>query len=242
MTEKNIIWASLIIGISLVICVLTLRGTIAGFSSNNRLTVTGSSERLVSSDTAKWTITVTKKVTKAEDGPLAVEKDTALVNAFLQRNNFAKDQITLGQGQSTQVCVLSPQGYESCSLGVVATNFTQTVIIESADVKKVYDLQNIFSQELSTINTSSSVEYYYNNLKNIRVEMLAEATKNAKERAQSIAQAGGSKVGTIVALSSGVFQVTAKNSVDVDNSGAYDTSTIEKKITATVKADFSLSK
>ena len=72
--------------------------------------------------------------------------------------------------------------------------------------------------------------------------MLAEATKNAKERAQGIAQAGGSKVGTIVALSSGVFQVTAKNSVDVDNAGAYDTTTIDKKITATVKADFSLSK
>jgi hypothetical protein len=240
MTNKNSIWASAIIGVVLLLCVFILKGTIAGFSTNNRLTVTGSSERFVKSDTAKWIITVSKRVNKSEDGPAALEKDLAQVTKILEKNGFTKDQITMGQGGTSQVCALSPQGYESCSVGVVATNFTQSIIVETPDVDKVYAVQNSFSQDLSTLSVSSSVEYYYNNLKNIRVEMLAEATKNAKERAEGIALAGGAKVGTITSLSSGVFQVTSKNSVDVDNAGAYDTSTIDKKITATVKADFSL--
>jgi hypothetical protein len=70
--------------------------------------------------------------------------------------------------------------------------------------------------------------------------MLSEATKNAKERAESVAKAGGANIGNITSLSSGVFQVTSVNSVSFDDYGAYDTSSLEKKITATVKANFSV--
>ena len=85
-----------------------------------------------------------------------------------------------------------------------------------------------------------TAEYLFNGLKDIRVEMLTEATKNAKERAEAVAKAGGASVGSISSLSSGVFQVTAPNSVNVDDYGTYDTSTIDKKVTATVKANFSI--
>jgi hypothetical protein len=138
MTNKNSIWASAIIGVVLLLCVFILKGTIAGFSTNNRLTVTGSSERFVKSDTAKWIITVSKRVNKSEDGPAALEKDLAQVTKILEKNGFTKDQITMGQGGTSQVCALSPQGYESCSVGVVATNFTQSIIVETPDVDKVY--------------------------------------------------------------------------------------------------------
>ena len=70
------------------------------------------------------------------------------------------------------------------------------------------------------------------------MEMLSEATKNARERAEAVANAGGAAVGNIISLSSGVFQVTQKNSVSVDDYGMYDTTSVEKKITATVKVNF----
>jgi hypothetical protein len=50
----------------------------------------------------------------------------------------------------------------------------------------------------------------------------------------------GAKVSKLTSLSSGVFQVTARNSVEVSDYGSYDTSTIAKKVTATVRADFSV--
>jgi uncharacterized protein len=110
--------------------------------------------------------------------------------------------------------------------------------VESSDVDKMSNIQNQIINNVAGVSVSNSIEYYYNNLKNIRAEMLSEATKNAKDRAESVANAGGAEVGKIVSLSSGVFQVTAKNSVSYEGDGAYDTSSIEKKITATVRAEF----
>ena len=62
-------------------------------------------------------------------------------------------------------------------------------------------IQNQTASILPGVNVSNSIEYFYNNLKNIRAEMLSEATRNAKERADSVADAGGANIGKIISLS-----------------------------------------
>jgi hypothetical protein len=91
--------------------------------------------------------------------------------------------------------------------------------------------RKVFAQ----INT---VEYFYTKLSDLRVELLKEATKNAKERASAIAESTGSIIGRVRDASQGVFQVTGKNSIEVSDYGSYDTSAIEKKVTALVRASF----
>jgi hypothetical protein len=68
--------------------------------------------------------------------------------------------------------------------------------------------------------------------------MLNEATKNAFERAEAIAKSTGNHAGAVITASQGVFQITGKDSVDAQDYGIYDTSTIEKKITAVVRVSF----
>jgi hypothetical protein len=46
------------------------------------------------------------------------------------------------------------------------------------------------------------------------------------------------RVGEVRAIRSGPFQVSAPDSVDVSDYGMYDTSTIDKTITATVSVNF----
>jgi hypothetical protein len=84
------------------------------------------------------------------------------------------------------------------------------------------------------------LEYYYNKLADLRLDLLTKATENAKERAQRIAQSTGAQINFLQSAATGVFQVTAKNSVDVSDYGVYDTTSIDKKITAVVKTSFSL--
>jgi len=112
--------------------------------------------------------------------------------------------------------------------------------METPDVYLVNNLSIKVAENFSDIDLSNNTNYYYNNLKNIRADMLSEATRNAKERAEGVASAGGAIIGSITSLSSGVFQVTAVNSVDFSDYGSYNTNAIEKKITATVKANFSV--
>ncbi|WLT37153.1 SIMPL domain-containing protein [Synechocystis sp. B12] len=70
--------------------------------------------------------------------------------------------------------------------------------------------------------------------------MVAEATKDAKARAEAIASSTNSKVGAVRSAQTGVFQITSRNSTDVNDMGIYDTSSIEKDITAVVSITFSM--
>jgi hypothetical protein len=242
--ENNLISPSVILGISTIIFGWFLYAGINNFvNKGETITVTGSAEREVLSDTAKWTITVSNKTygeNAFADANSKVSKQTKIIIDFLRKNGLDEKSFSSGTVSSSQLCALNNNGYESCSLGVVGQEVQQSISVESDDVNKIDEL----SKQLAVLNdlelASNNVEYLYNNLKNIRQEMLAQATRNAKERADAVAEAGGAKVSKLTSLSSGVFQVTARNSVEVSDYGSYDTSTIAKKVTATVRADFSV--
>ena len=70
--------------------------------------------------------------------------------------------------------------------------------------------------------------------------MMGEATKNAMERASRIAESTGRKINQVQSATMGVFQVTSVNSTDISDYGFYDTSAIQKKVTAVVRASFDL--
>lgn len=242
--ENNLISPSIILGIATIIFGWFLYAGINNFvNKGESITVTGSAEKFVVSDTASWNITVSNKAygeAALTEANASVAKQTKIVSDFLKKNGLDEKSFTVGTVSSAQLCVLNNNGYETCSLGVAGQNVQQTISVESTEVSKIDEL----SKQLATLEglelSSNTVQYLYNHLKDIRQEMLAEATKNAKERADAVAEAGGAKVSKLVSLSSGVFQVTSKNSIDVSDYGTYDTSTIEKKITATVRADFSV--
>ena len=81
-------------------------------------------------------------------------------------------------------------------------------------------------------------QFYLSNQADLRPKLLAEATRDAKKRGQSITDAVGSKLGAVLAVSSGPVQVTAPDSVDISAGGMYDTSSIEKRVSVTVSVRF----
>lgn len=70
--------------------------------------------------------------------------------------------------------------------------------------------------------------------------MIAEATEDAKDRAEAIAKTTGNRIGTVRSAKTGVFQITSRHSTAVSDYGIYDTSSLEKDITAVVSVQFSL--
>ncbi len=239
--NNNLTAPSLIIGFAIIFTGLVFGNSANIFANKtDSITVTGSTERIVLSDTAKWQITVNVRSKDIKSGNEAILLQINTLKSYLRKNSVDLETVGSNSVSNYPICQLSSQGYENCSLGIVGYNFSQSLLVQGSDVDLLTKLSENVSVELSNINLSQSIEYYYNNLKNIRAEMLSEATKNALERAQSVADAGGAKIGKITSLSSGVFQVTAQNSVNFDDYGSYDTTQITKKITATVKANFSV--
>lgn len=242
-TDNNLIGPSVLIGIFLIVVAFIVSGSIQNIASkSDSISVTGSAERFVKADTGKMTVSVSERA-YGDGAGLAASKVSArsmeVIKNYLIKNGVQESEVTIQTSNLSPICELSPQGYENCSVGIKGQIANQSLIVDTNNVEKLKEISSKISTEISGVNMNNNmVEYYFNGLKDIRVEMLAEATKNARERADAVATAGGATVGNITSLSSGVFQVTQKNSVSVDDYGMYDTSSIDKKITATVKANF----
>lgn len=86
----------------------------------------------------------------------------------------------------------------------------------------------------------SNMQYFSTELPDIKMKLLGDATKNAIERANEIAQSTGGKVKEITSARAGVFQITEPYSTEVSDYGMYQTSTRKKSIRVTVTCTFTI--
>lgn len=80
--------------------------------------------------------------------------------------------------------------------------------------------------------------YVYSNLDDLKVQMIGEATANAKERAEIIAKKGKFRLGPIASVRVGVFQITPLHSTRVSDYGINDTTSIDKEIKSVVEIQY----
>src|SRR4029077_8073817 len=88
--------------------------------------------------------------------------------------------------------------------------------------------------------TSNAPEYYFTKLDDLKIQMLGQATKDARERAEQLAVNSRSKVGALRSASQGVFQITPPFSTEVSNTGQSDTTSIDKSIKALVTVEYAI--
>ena len=118
----------------------------------------------------------------------------------------------------------------------------QRVRIESKDVEKVEkvirEISELYEQDIRIY--SWSPEYYYTKLSDLKLEMLAEASKNAHERAETITKNAGGRLGDLKTATTGVFQITAPNSAEEDYSwgGAFNTSSKQKHVSINMRQTY----
>lgn len=208
-------------------------------ASDQTISVTGSAQRIITSDRAKWGVLLTDSTDKAtlKEGSERMAKSLASLKAYLKKNAVDEKSIAVMPMTVENLTSMYDQGSQ-----LVGYRLTQIVQVESEDVQKLTQIAQGSSSLLaggSAVSTMS-LEYYYSKLNDLKIDMLAAATENAKLRAEKIAESAGSRLGSLKGASMGVMQVTAVNSVEVSDYGAYDTSALEKQITAIVRATFAV--
>jgi hypothetical protein len=118
---------------------------------------------------------------------------------------------------------------------------TQRVEIESDAVDLVEQISREVTELINQGLTFNSYppQYYYTRLADLKLEMIAEATRDATERAGRIAENSGSGLGSLKSAQMGVFQIIARNSnEDFSWGGTYNTSSKMKTATITMKLRF----
>jgi hypothetical protein len=73
-------------------------------------------------------------------------------------------------------------------------------------------------------------------------ELLEAAAKDARRRADVLVAGSGSKVGTLIDASQGVFQISAKGRVNESDYGSVDVSSVDKTMRLVVTMRFELVK
>ncbi|MEI6352520.1 MAG: SIMPL domain-containing protein [Candidatus Nomurabacteria bacterium] len=213
------------------------------------ITVSGTAEKFVTSD--RGTISVNLKTDSLNNsGSVAIktlsDARDSLIKYLVSYGIDVKDIDVLAFNTLDQCTNRDKNSWDTC-LGKKYSEFNQTINISSNDVNKIKDLSlnvnsyidNNLSQYFGDVNiTVQNTQYFYTKLTDVKTEMLNESTKNAFERAEAIANSTGNHAGAVITASQGVFQITSKDSVDTSDYGSYDTSTIDKKITAVVRVSF----
>lgn len=204
-------------------------------SYDNTLSVTGSAKQEVQADSVRFTFSFSHTVPESglAAGNQVIESDLAKVKAFLKENGVEDSEITIDPVMTNQV-------YDSNSSAPTRYMLTRTVKISSTRVDDIGKLAQVISSLTSqgVLIQANSPEYYYTKLADLRVSLLGDAIKDAKERANAIAKESGQHVGRLQSSTSGVVQVLAPNSIDVSDYGQYDTSSVAKEVMVTVRATF----
>jgi hypothetical protein len=227
-----------ILGLSLIVSTLAGGWYVAKVKAQaNTIAVTGSAQKTITSDVAKWHVALSRSTgtDTVKDGYAQIQKDLAMLMTYMKKNGIDPKAVTVGA-----IAVDPVYSQYADAKGPSGYTVRQEVTVESGDVQKLTQTAQNAGSLLAdgALLTTTSLEYFYSKIAEVKLEMLAQATKNAQERARKIAQSAGAGLGTLKDASMGVMQITAVNSTEVSDYGTYDTSSVEKQITAIVRASF----
>ncbi|QQE67403.1 SIMPL domain-containing protein (plasmid) [Leptolyngbya sp. BL0902] len=232
-----------LVALSLALVVSSLIGgqAIRDFKrANDVLVVTGSAKRPIRSDAMIWRVSVSSQRPTAQEAYQDLTRQTDRLGGYFQAQQVPEAAITPGAIESYAIPAVDANGRDTGQ--IVAYRLTQRFEVRAEDVDRYTQLAQQSAELLNeNINiVSEPPQYLYTQLSQVRIEMVAEATKDAKARAEAIADSTGARVGEVRSANTGVFQITSRNSTDVSDYGIYDTSSIDKDITAVVSVTFTL--
>lgn len=204
------------------------------------ISVTGSAQKTIKSDYIVWRGTFTRRDIDLPSVYKKLQGDLEKVKAYLASKQVNPDEIIVSQIATTTIYKKNKEGKDTNE--IEGYQLSQGIEIRSNDIDKI-DVVSRQSTELinqGIIFESSAPDYFYTKLDELKIEMLAKATENAKMRAESMIKASQNKIGFLRSAKMGVFQITPITSTDVSDYGYNDTSSLEKKVMAVVSASFAI--
>lgn len=200
---------------------------------NDVISVTGSAKKRIVSDYVVWSMFVTSEQGSAQSAARELSGWTTKIRSFFTRAGIEASELSIDPISTETV---SRKGK------VISFRLTRGFEVRSPRVRDVTGVADRSSELLAqgVPLQADPLQYVYTKLTSLRPALLAQATKDARSRADVIVEATGSHLGKLRRVSVGVFQITAPNSTDVQDYGIYDTSTLEKDVTAVVNVTFAL--
>lgn len=177
-------------------------------TKNNFVTVKGLSEREVIADKAWWSLNTQISANTTSEMQQKIARVESDMKSFLTKMGFSENEIN------------------SPTLNVYQNNYRDATARLNGDYKLSVTTDNVNKVIAAQKSTGDLIakgvllqsdqwgagpKYYFTKFKELKKDMLAEATKEAKAAAQEFATNSGSAVGKIRRANQGVFQILPGN-------------------------------
>jgi len=213
------------------------------YKASNTINVTGNAKKDFEADLVNWSASFSQKSMNLSAASDQLKKDRELVKNFLINKGIKNSEIVF-----SAVSITKDFSYNTDERGNSYNTFTgysliQSVSVESKELDKVdnvsREISELISQGLEL--SSNSPNYYYSKLEDLKLALIAEASKNARARAENIAKEAGSSLGALLKADLGIFQITGQNdNEDYSYGGVFNTTSRHKTANITVKTSFGL--
>lgn len=212
------------------------------FRSAENITVTGLAEKDFSSDQIVWSGYYNRKTMDLKSAYSELKEDERRIREYLVGKGISEKEILFSAVSITKEFT-TRYNSEGNVIGndFAGYNLSQTVTVDSREIDKVErvsrEVTELIQQGIEF--NSSSPSYYYSRLSELKIDLLAKASADAKLRAETIAKNAGSGLGDVRQAAMGVFQITAQNSnEDYSYGGAFNTSSRNKTASITIRMEF----
>lgn len=234
----SIIVAVILVVGAIVSSLLVTNGIVEIKSTRTNIIVTGSAKQQITSDLIVWSGSFSAQSSKLEEAYASLETSRDKVKNYLVKEGVKEDNLVFSSISTNPTYVISDYGITTNQ--VEFYTLSQSVTISSNEIDKVTEISRTATELLNegVEFQSNPPQYLYTKLADIKVTMLAEATKDARKRAEMIAENAGSKLGDLTYADMGVMQITPLYSSEVSDLGINDTYSLEKEITAVVHCQF----
>jgi hypothetical protein len=202
------------------------------------VTVKGLAERNVQADIAIWPLPIAATANDLVAAQASIDESSAKTIAFLKAQGFGDDEIKIQKTEVTDLLAQEYRANEGTNLRYIIRQF---IVVQTDKVDTVLKAQgqigDLFKQGV-VINSANQIQprYVYNGLNGIKPEMIAEATKNARDGAEQFARDSNAVLGGIKNASQGQFQI-----LPADSEFQYDEAqTPNKKIRVVTTVTYAL--
>ena len=190
-----------------------IKSGIVKFKEMDRtVTAKGLCEKEVKADKVTWPLKFKELGNDPSELYDRIEKNTQVVVSFLKQYNLSDEEISVAS--PTLVDQQANMSYSSEQVRYrYKANCVVTVVSKNVDlVRKLVTKQAELMRHGVTIvgneyDENSSVSYEFTGLNEIKPEMIAEATKNARKTAEQFATDSESKLGKIKTADQGQFSI-----------------------------------
>ena len=208
--------------------------------------ITGSAKKRIVSDLIEWSATIEASGADRTAAYKLLHAHAAKAQEFLTGRGVAAKEISVS---SVSIDAIYETEYVGTGEDRIARQnlqgylARQSVVVRSTDVALIERMSREITELLEQGVTIASAAplYYYTKLGEMKIEMLAEASKDARTRAENmVGSAGGAQLGKLKSADMGVININPANQTQGSWDGNNDTSSLEKEIITIVHAVYEL--